>query len=320
MSDTQKEILKMLADQVITVDEAERLLKAVNEGEHQKEESKSRTCGHRGMGGIFDYMGEAFSEIGPLMKETVEDVMSGLFGSDSDDFREDELKDIEPVDGKYAIDAGTHMTILNNWKVGGLQSDLVIEGVEGDFCQISEDTAKNAKVQRNSAHIVVRWSGGPLKIDVPETVSLLNVKTKGGNIHSTGLRSEMSLKTFGGSVELSDLTKDFKAKTLGGNLTLRLSPEWEGNGQAFTKGGNITLALPDDVSSTIEASAIGGTTKIDKEIRQMESTPFSPGKSKITVQVGAKHLDSRISLKTMGGDIEIRKVQDDDSRTDRDDA
>ena len=39
MSEAQKEILKMLSDNVITVDEAERLLKALNEGEKQKNES-----------------------------------------------------------------------------------------------------------------------------------------------------------------------------------------------------------------------------------------------------------------------------------------
>ena len=39
MSDAQKEILKMLADNVITVEEAERLIKALDEGERKKQDS-----------------------------------------------------------------------------------------------------------------------------------------------------------------------------------------------------------------------------------------------------------------------------------------
>ena len=103
-------------------------------------------------------------------------------------------------------------------------------------------------------------------------------------------------------------SKNFKAKTMGGNINLSLSKTWRGNARAHTMGGNIDLAIPADVSLNVESSAMGGTIKVDKDIHQLESKQIFPGKSRVDVQIGEEKVDSCIALKTMGGDIELRKV------------
>lgn len=106
MSDAQREVLKMLADKVITVDEAERLLRALNEGDKRKEEAKSRAGGFPSFSSAFETLGETLADIGPMVKNVVEDVMTGLFGDEPGDLGEEELENVEPIEGKYRIAEG----------------------------------------------------------------------------------------------------------------------------------------------------------------------------------------------------------------------
>lgn len=311
MSEAQKEILKMLSDNVITVDEAERLLKALNEGEKRKEESKSRTTGGSAYSitSVLESVGETLGEIGPMVKNTVEDVITGLLGDDLGDLHGEKLEDVEPIEGKYKIEQGMRMMIVNNWKGGAGKGDLFIQGIDGNFCRIEGESSEHVKVQQDSSQFVIQWSGESLKVEVPQTVAMLGVRAKGGDIRVKQLGCEMNVKTLGGNLELFDLVKDFKAKTMGGNIDLLLLKEWQGKGRAHTVGGNLKLSIPADASLKAEATTMGGAIRVDKEIRQLESKQFFPGKSSVKVQVGEENTDSLIALKTMGGDIELRKVQ-----------
>ena len=93
MSDAQRDILKMLSENAINVDEAERLLKALNEGQQRKEEAHSRRRSHHGhtMGSMFESIGETLADIGPMIKNTVEDVMTGVFGDELGDLEEEDF-------------------------------------------------------------------------------------------------------------------------------------------------------------------------------------------------------------------------------------
>jgi DUF4097 and DUF4098 domain-containing protein YvlB len=309
MSEAQKDILKMLSDNVITVDEAERLLKALNEGERRREEPKSRTGGSRGISSVLESVGETLADIGPMVKSTVEDVVTGLLGDELGDLDEDEFENVEPIEGEYKIKAGTHMLIINDWKAGYGKGALSIQGIEGNSCKIDGKNSTNVRVRQDSSHFVIRWLGGPLKIEVPKTITRLKVRAKHGDIHVEQIGCEMSLRTLAGNLEMHDLVKNFKAKTLGGHVKLVLSKEWQGNARAHTMGGDIELSIPSNVSLKAESTTMGGTIKVDKNISQLESKQFFPGNS-VKVQVGEEDTDSFIALKSMGGDIELRRVQD----------
>jgi len=322
MSDAERDILKLLADKVITVDEAERLLKALNEREKREEGSKSwgghahrmgrafEWRGPRHVGRAFESFGEMLADIGPMIKNAVEDVVTGLLGEEPGESDEEELKDVEPIDGKYELPTGTHLVILNDWKEGHEKGDLVIQGVAGNFCRIDNQSSKNVRVQQGSSHLMIRWGGGPLRIEVPETVSMLKVSTKGGNISVKQIGCEMNLKILAGNLEMFDLVKNFRAKTMGGNIALILSKVWQGRARVHTMGGNITLSIPREASLQVEAATMGGAIRVAENIRQLESKQFFPGKSHVKVQIGEENTDSFIALKAVGGDIELRKVAD----------
>ncbi len=309
MSDAQREVLKMLADKVITVDEAERLLRALNEGKKRKEESRSRSGGFPGFTSAFESLGETLAEIGPLVKNTIEDVMTGIFGDESGDPEEEDLEHAEPIEGKYSIAEGIQMVIVNDWRGGGEKSDLVLQGIEGGSCRIEEESSKPMRVLQSSSHFVIRWHGGPLRVEIPETVNRLKVRTKNGDIRVAGLGCEMSVKTLAGNLEMSDLRQNFKAKTMGGNINLILAKEWQGKAQAHTMGGSIALSLPDEAALQVKATTMGGAIKVAENIRQLERKQSFPGRDSVTVQVGEEDSDAFIALKTMGGDIKLREAQ-----------
>lgn len=317
MSDAQKEILKMLSDHVITVDQAERLLKALNEGEAHKQEPKSHVreghghgIGFPDIGAVFESLGETLAEIGPMVKTTMEDVLSGLLGDDLAEFDEEELEDVEPIPEKYALAAGTQMIIMNTWKSGHARGDLHIQGISGDACRIDYDNVKHIRVREDASHFVIQWNGGPLTVEVPETVGNLKIRSTGGNIHLKHLVCPINVKTLGGDLKLLDVPKDFKAKTMGGNISLHLSKNWQGNGRAHTAGGNIFLAIPEHVGLTVNSSTIGGAIKVDEAFEHLESKQAFPGKNTVNVQIGDQASQSVVALKAMGGSVEVRKIAD----------
>lgn len=309
-SDAQRDILKMLSENVISVDDAERLLKALNEGEQRKEDAHSRR--HRqhhsmGMGSVFESIGEAFSDIGPVIKNTMEDVMTGVFGDDLGDLEDEDFVDVEPVEDQYEISEDTRMVIVSDWKWGPKRGDLRIQGVSGNACRIENAEAQHMRIRRSATHFVIQWSGGPLNVEVPETVTKVRVRSKGGDIHIAGVQCDMSVKTLGGNIDLKDLSKGFKAKTMGGDISLTMSSGWQGTGKVHTMGGDITLHVPDGVAFSADASTMGGTISADESMRQVENKQSFPGKSSAKIQVGGDDATSTLSLKTMGGDITLRK-------------
>jgi DUF4097 and DUF4098 domain-containing protein YvlB len=309
MSDAQRDILKMLSDNVINVDEAERLLKALNEGEQRKEETYSQRRSHHGhtMGSMFESIGETLADIGPMIKNTVEDVMTGVFGDELGDLQEEDFVDIEPFEEQYILDQETRMVIVSDWKWGPRRGDLQIQGVAGNACRIENADAQQVHIRRSPTHFVIQWSGGPLKVNIPETVNKLRIRSKSGDIRASDVGCELNAKTLVGNLELQQIAKDFKAKTMGGDITLSLSGGWQGNGQIHTMGGDILLTVPDDVNFTAEASTMGGSISVDETMQKVNSKQVFPAKSTATVRAGQEETASAISLKTMGGDITLRK-------------
>lgn len=316
-SDAQRDILKMLAENVIDVDEAERLLKALNEGEQRKEDVHSR---HRkphhgigmGMSGMFESIGDALSNIGPMVKNTVEDMMTGIFGNDLGDLENEDFIDVEPLEEQYDISADTCMVIVSDWKWGPKRGDLRIQGVAGNACRIENAEAQHLRIRRSLTHFVIQWTGGPLNVQVPETVSKLQVRSKGGDIRIADVHSDMSVKTLGGDLTLKDLLKDFDVKTMGGDIKLMLNVGWNGNAKVRTMGGNITLKVPDGVGFDADSSTMGGVISVAEGMQKVENRQSFPGKRSARIHAGAYDSTSTISLKTMGGDITLRKDTDEE--------
>ncbi len=309
MSEAQKEVLKMLADKVITVEEAERLLRSLEQAEKQHRDTEtSSPRSHRSINAAIDSVGEVLATIGPMVKEAVGEAVSGAadvgFGlSDNDD---DDLDPVEPMEGQFPLEEGSVLIIRNNRRRERGGGDLIIEGVSGSLCEIISDEASGVRVGKDSSRAVVRWSTGILRVKVPETVKRLKAMTLGGDVQAHNLVCEASIKTMGGNIEMSGLAGEFTGKTMGGNISLDLVEAMRGGSKAVTMGGNIDVQVPPNIKTQVQAVSMSGRISVEETVGTV--TPHRTlVKHRMEIAIGEGEPESTLHLKTMGGDISLRR-------------
>ncbi len=308
MSDSQKEILKMLAEKIISVDEAERLLRALGVEDASKKEDPPDPVAStkRGLRMAITSINDKLADIGPMIGSIVADATSSLGVGDDTDLDSDGLERVEFEDDTFSIPEGSTLVLQNDRRSGGCS--LKIEGVEGNTCSLSGEVSDGLRVLRNQNRFVVKWKKGDLTVRVPGTVKKLVAKTMGGDIVSTGVHANIEAKTLGGSFKMEGLSEKFNLKTMGGNMMLGIVGGLENGSQATTMGGDIELFAGHGVSGLVKATTMGGDIHTSEDVGILEGGE-RPGPKKITAEIGSGS-DSRVTLKTMGGNISIKVSRD----------
>src|SRR5215208_2960016 len=105
MGDERLEVLRMVGEKKITVEEAERLLKALDEREQRRESSGPRPEWKAGLFGL----GENLRGIGELIRSTVEEAVGGIGFGFEEEFGG--LEEVPTVDGRFEVPEGTTLLI-----------------------------------------------------------------------------------------------------------------------------------------------------------------------------------------------------------------
>lgn len=311
MSDERKEILRMLAEKVISVDETERLLRALDDGDRKRREKESRPGNfpRDSLRVSLDSLGDALSEVGPSVKGVVEEAVSSLAGLRIDEEEDDEEESVEITEKSFPLAEGTRLIIRNTPRPRTGNANLSIEAVEGDMCEIITDDARNVRVRRGKSRTTIRWTTGSLRVKVPATVAKLNGSTMGGDIGVQGLACETVIKTMGGDLSLQGVSGEFAAKTMGGSVSIRLDPAWHGDSKAVTMGGAVSLSAPQGVNANVRATTMGGRVDVEDGLgRVIRGSSFI--NQKIELTLGEGEPTSTLMVKTMGGDISIKRLAD----------
>jgi DUF4097 and DUF4098 domain-containing protein YvlB len=305
MNDERLQILNMVAERTITPEEGERLLKALNEGAQKRQEAaEDRQSGVKGV--VLSKVASALADIGPTVQAAVEEVQEGLLDDDPhmDDPEDDPSADRLPTDS-FELAPGSTLVIKSSGRRCCTAANLVLTGTAGSECKISGQGAAGARVSRRGDRTVVRWPEGTLEISVPSTVAELTAATRGGNVSVDGVAAPLHIKTMGGNLRLAGVGHPFEAKTVGGDVRLALASAWHGRGKATTMGGSIQVDVPHDLAPTdIDAATLGGSVTQDVGTERGRS---GIGRHKVSIRIGEGTPESRLSLKTMGGDIRLRK-------------
>ena len=304
MSDEQREILKMVADKAITVEEAERLLRALEEGARAREAQRPKDRG--GVGAAFDALGDVLSDIGPMVRNAVEDAVTGIgFGPDEP---EDPHVERIPWEGKeLPVGQGTVLEIVQRRTGVRHGAGLTIEGTPGESCTIDGQNASDVHVYRDEGRLHVRWAHGDLAVRVPETVAKVVARVMGGSIRSKAVACPLHLRTMGGNLELQEVRHPFDVKTMGGGITLALVPTFRGDGRGHTMGGSMNASVPRDLACSVHAVTMGGTIEVDGGMAQIERSKAT-GKQTVNVTLGTGPVAATLGLKTMGGSITVRRT------------
>jgi DUF4097 and DUF4098 domain-containing protein YvlB len=313
MSDERKEILRMLAEKMISVDEAERLLRALDEGDHKRRERDSRgdSSPRDSLRVSLDSLGEALAEVGPSVKGVVEEAVSGLAGLrfDEEDEGDGEDETNEISERSFPLAQGTRLIIRNTPRPISGNANLSIEAVEGDVCEIIPSDAASVRVRQGRSRTTIRWTNGSLLVKVPKTVATLKGSTMGGDIDVRELGCETVIKTMGGDLSLHSMRGEFAAKTMGGGISILLHPEWHGDSKAVTMGGAVSLSAPVGVNAAVRAVTMGGRVNVEDGMgRVIRGSSFI--NQRIDLTLGEGEPASTLMLKTMGGDISIRRSAD----------
>ncbi|MDD5090889.1 MAG: hypothetical protein PHQ23_08230 [Candidatus Wallbacteria bacterium] len=315
----RKEILQMLKDGIITVDDAERLLKALSEGD--KKESPASGAGKKqktvfstiedAVAGIGPMIADGISEIGPAIRDALGDI-----GSDTgftEESEADGYRQINPENGIFEIPEGSRLRILP--RKGHLQEKggaVDIKAGSGTECSFTS-TGDFVLLQREK-EFILRRRGGDLNLTLPDSVRELVVKSMGGEIRTRGIICQSELKTMGGSIRAIETGGNLVAKTMGGGLEILLSKGWNGELKAMTMGGNVLLSVPVGIQTGFSASTMAGEIRIGESINsdlQCKGFPFP----RFTGTIGKGQSGSSIFLKTMAGNVTVKESEEKSGNT-----
>lgn len=307
MSEERLEILRMVAAKAISVDDAERLLRALDDGEQKRHQDRCGRGGH--LGAKLEGLGEALGGIGTMVHGAVQDALAGI-GVEIGEDEEGSLAEAALEEGRFTIPEGTKLEIRQRRSVGESKGgELELSAVEGDVCTVGGPDVARLRVLVGSGRAVIRWQGGPLKVAVPATVTELKALVMGGAIRAAGIDRPMALKTMGGDLDLADLSQPFEVRTMGGRIHLTLAAGLAGESRATTMGGDILVAAPAGLPAEVKAMTMAGKIEVEPGLGRVR-TDKDIVRQRATVVLGEAEGEAeraQIGLKTMGGSIRIQR-------------
>jgi hypothetical protein len=299
VSEERMEILRMVADKVIDVEDAERLLRALEEGDRRRSETRRPGV----VAGALDGVSEAIGAIGQLVQSTVNEAMEGvdleIHTLESD---EDVLEIHAP---EFEIPEGGRLSLRGRLSGGS----LTLLPAEGDRCLIEAAADAQLRIRQKGNRIRVHWGQGPLTVRVPAAAAQVDAKMMGGDLVACGLACAFEAHAMGGRMELLGLQKGFDCKTMGGDLVLKLSPALLVSSRARTMGGNVLVEVPEALNARLCAVTMGGEVRVEPGIGKIRREG-NRIQYKTVIGLGLDTAQSpEIFVKTTGGDVSVRREQ-----------
>ncbi len=303
MKEERLEILKMVADGIITVEEAERLLRAIEEGQRREQEGDWETKKKHRFS--FKNLGE-FGKFMEGIGNTISDVVGDLIGPladevllDKDSFGQTitgELLDL-PKDADLSVVSGKP----SHHGKGG---DLKIMASEDDKCHVLVDAQEFVLSQKEQKYVV--RVDGDATVMVPSYLGSFSVATFHGDVEVYDLELYMTAKTMKGDVKIVNAAKGGIIKTLKGDIELSFKPDFKGELKASTMFGDIELVIPEEFYGELKVKTFKGDIELPAGLEVIHSKENGPVQEKV-IRLGDTDSDNKITLSTFKGDIEVRR-------------
>lgn len=300
MTDERRKVLDMISEGKVTVEEAERLLEALQDTHHETREG-------RGIGALQDTLAGLGEEIGKGLKES----LSRWSESEEDPRDEDgktSMRDdtfavgdnprlvVHGFNGRIRVRAGEPGSIrvrARLKKPRGIKYSAVQEGdlvaVEAKPDRQSEGFLHGFSRQNSGANIEVivpvatsvdlATSNGPVELQGTESSGAIQTKNGPirvenfkGDLNATTKNAPITVKTLSGSAKLATLNSRvsiedargcFDAQTINGPIAFQGRLEPKGHNRLSTLNGNVKVALDAEPSLKLTAATLNGRVRCE---------------------------------------------------------
>ena len=333
MTEERRRVLDMLSEGKVTVEEAERLLEALQDT-HRVETRKRRRI--RTLQDTFEGLGEEIGK-GSGWSESEEDPRDedGKPSMRDDTFAVGDSPRlvVRGFNGRIRVRAGEPGSIRVRARLKKPRGIKYSAGQEGDLVTIeakpdrqSEGFLHGLSRQNSGVNIEVTvpvatsvdlaTSNGPVELQGTESSGAIQtrngpirVEQFKGDLNATTKNAPIAVKTLSGSAELSssnsrvsieDAHGRFDAQTTNGTIKFQGSIEPRTDNRLFTTNGNIKVALDDNPSLKLTAETVNGRVRC--EVPGFVASVEKRQQLKGTVGEG----EAELSAKTVNGSIAIQ--------------
>jgi DUF4097 and DUF4098 domain-containing protein YvlB len=212
-------------------------------------------------------------------------------------------------EGWFSWGAESHMgdTVLDlkvprnaEMKIEVVSADVALSGVAGRALNVNGVSGK-LRLDTDAKEVEVDSVSG--NIDLTGKAERGHLETVSGNVRARGLGGQVKFETVSGDVDAENGNyREISAGTVSGDINLRGKPAKDARVDVETMSGDVHLYLPADISAQLRASTFSGSIRSD--FGSVKEEDHGPGSS-LDATIGGS--DSRVTLKTFSGDIEIRR-------------
>ncbi|MBB6480102.1 SHOCT-like domain-containing protein [Spirochaeta isovalerica] len=293
MKEERLEILKMLQEGIISAEEAEKLLSALDKGEkdsrhrHNSEETFS-------FGNFFSNFDKGFSDLGKAVGDLFENIsISGKY------------RDFTPVameDNRFTPGEGVRIEISQpgrgffngNSDISVIASpDKAIHIIEGD-CEV---------LRKNG--VIALLCSEDCKITIPENMGEVAVQLFNGSIEIDRIDAPVRVETVNGDIVLKNCSRPAKLKTVSGRIESRISGKYKGKMELNTVSGKIGLFIPRSFSGLCESTTISGNVSCHVRENMAEERGSEDFRKSVHFRFGEGDRTNKVLCRTVSGNVEL---------------
>ena len=306
MREERLEILKMVSDGVIGVEDAERLLEALEAGERKAGRRKvgiEDSLGEMGRG--FADVGRGMAGMGKTIATSVDQALRGALKS-----APGASHPVTP-DGPVAeidVPAGATLRIWNSALGDGSVQLLPADGERCLVRSAAVCTVRKREARRGREECVeVLWPGGDIEVEVPRTAGSVEVKAHGGSIEAADIPVPIELTTMRGDVVLTGVSRAFSATTFAGSIEAEIL-EIDGPSKAASLAGNLEIRVGPEFRGVVHASSLAGELEVEDDLVVVVQPPIGRVPITAVYRIGASGEEPKLELDTKAGCISLGRA------------
>jgi Toastrack DUF4097/SHOCT-like domain len=309
MKEERIEILKMVAGKKITVEEGERLLRALEKGETEERECRSERFGprHRGPYSRGDWSwGNSFEGFGFKAQEFFENAFGSVFGD------EYWFEGYEPQRGPVedlSLDGQTTVVLTNPrtaYRHGA--ADVILKPSEDGRIHLEAGDKGKCEILRKENRIVI-FCHDDAAVRVPASIGRVKVVLAKGDTEVYDLALPLDIRTLKGEISVRNASRPLNIRAMKGNIRIELNNAYSGKSDISAMDGDISVATPAQFSGRVEAKVGKGDIRIHSKSQKTKTAKNAIFRAE-SVELGAGSADNIFNLRTMHGDITVTAAEE----------